>query len=127
MEEVIRPNEERGQLLASIAVIVVLGIIAYFAYHITMHDESASQAKAIAQTFIQSSPVLQTDLGKVTAIKELDEKHESGAKPLWLIDYNVTGQKSSGKVEMKLRRVEGLWNVPLAQLDVAHQPPINLR
>jgi uncharacterized protein (UPF0333 family) len=127
MEEVVRPNAERGQLLLSIAVIVALGIIAYFAYSITRHDESASQAKVIARTFIQSSPVLQTDLGKVTAIKELDEKHEAGTKPLWLIDYNVTGQKSSGTVEMKLRRVEGLWNVPSAELHVDHQPPINLR
>jgi hypothetical protein len=126
MEETIA-RDDRSQLLLSVGIIIVLGVIAYFAYSLMMHDESASQAKEIAQTFIRSSPVLQTDLGKVTAIRELNEKHESGTKPVWLIDYDVTGQKTSGKVEMKLRRVEGLWNMPLAELHVDHHSPVNLR
>lgn len=126
MEETIA-RDDRSQLLLSVGIIIVLGVIAYFAYSLMMHDESASQAKEIAQTFIRSSPVLQIDLGKVTAIRELNEKHEGGTKPVWLIDYDVTGQKTSGKVEMKLRRVEGLWNMPLAELHVDHHPPVNLR
>jgi hypothetical protein len=127
MEATAPASDGRFQLWLSIAIIVCLGVAAYFGYRMVTRDRSADQAKALAQTFIQSSPVLQTDLGKVTGMKELTERRLPGASPLWAVNYDVTGHRGSGDVEMELRESQGLWTVPSAKLDVDHHAPVNLR
>jgi len=130
MEGTIRRSQvaqDPSQVWLSVLIIVILCVAAYLAYHFTMRDESADQANALAQTFIRSSPVIQTDLGKVTAMKEISENHVTGAKPFWAVDYDVTSGQKSGEAEFKMTKAEGLWSVPSAQLKMDHQPMINLR
>jgi len=130
MEGTIRRSQvaqDPSQVWLSVLIIVILCVAAYLAYHFTMRDESADQANALAQTFIRSSPVIQTDLGKVTAMKEISENHVTGAKPFWAVDYDVASGQKSGEAEFKMTKAEGLWSVPSAQLKMDHQPMINLR
>lgn len=119
--------QDRSQLWLSVLIVAVLCVAAYLAYHFAMRDESADQANALAQTFIRSSPVLQTDLGKVTAMKEVSENHVAGAKPFWAVDYDVTSGARSGEAEFKMTKANGLWSVPSAELKIDHKPMINMR
>jgi hypothetical protein len=95
----------------------------------TLHrDRVSDEAASWAKTFIQSSPVVEQQLGRVQTVKEVKEQHQAGKTPGWYIDYDVAGRHGAGEVEMRLTPdVSGDFNVPQAELVKDHARPIDLR
>jgi hypothetical protein len=121
-------QEEQGggdwpTLLGAAAALIAIAIIVFVAYRIHYRDNRSEQANNFATNFINNSPVVESRLGTVEEVKEIKELHQAGTKPGWDLDYNVTGKRASGMVDMRLTPNSSydLWNVPLAQLDIGHR------
>jgi hypothetical protein len=118
-----RGSDDWLTLLGAAAALIAIAIIVFVAYRIHYRDNRSEQANNFATNFISNSPVVESRLGKVEEVKEIKELHQAGTKPGWYLDYNVTGNRASGVVDMRLTPSSNydLWNVPLAQLDVGHR------
>jgi hypothetical protein len=115
-------------LIGGMAIVAVTAII-FVGYNIRHRDERAAQAADFAKIFIQSSPVVERQLGEVRAVKEVEEQHHTGKAVGWFLNYDVTGERRTGTVEMLLTPNPnyGQWNVPMAKLEMDHIKPVNLR
>jgi Cytochrome oxidase complex assembly protein 1 len=120
---------DRWMTLISAGIIVALGIIIFAVYKIDHREQSADQAASFAAVFIKSSPVVEQQLGEVRGMKEVKERHATGAARGWYLDYRVTGQDKTGTIEMRLTPNSnyGQWNVATADLQVGQQKPVTLR
>ncbi|HUN58546.1 MAG TPA: hypothetical protein VMU41_10565 [Candidatus Binataceae bacterium] len=105
---------------AGLAVIVSIAFIGSHFYH---RDQREIQANSFGRAFIHDSPVVEEQLGTVERVKKIEEQHQSGNRPGWYLDYDVTGRRASGVVDLRLTPSPnyGVWNVPLAQLDRNHE------
>lgn len=119
---------QRGTLAGAL-VLIALIVIVFVGYTIHNRETLAAQAKSFGKIFIQSSPVIEEQLGKVSSVKEVEEQHRTGNTRGWYLDYDVTGQGKTGVVDMRLTPNPnyGQWNVPLAELTIDHHKPVNLR
>jgi len=122
-------NIDRRSTLVGGLVLVALIVIAFVGYTIHRSDTPAAQAKSFGKIFVQSSPVVEEQLGEVRSVKEVEEQHSTGKARGWHLDYDVTGQQKSGVVDIRLTPNPnyGQWNVPLAELRIDHHKPVNLR
>jgi hypothetical protein len=102
-------------------------IVIYEVYRFHRHDVLSSQAINLGKTFIHSSPVVEEKLGTVKAIKETSEKHRTSPEPGWYVDFDVSGKRASGVVEMRMRKTNDQWHVPSAKLQMGHSEVISLR
>lgn len=112
------------RLLGSVGIVVAVVIIAFVVYKIKTRDTSESQALKVATTFVRSSPVVEENLGTVSALKESNEQHVDGQG--WTVDFNVTGMKSHGTVALTLHKQNGAWTFSSAELERGHGKPTNL-
>ncbi len=110
-------------------VVIVLGVVVTLvAYRIERHNYLSAGADNWGKVFIRSSPVIEQQLGSVRNVKSIEEKHVSGRRAGWYVDYDVTGRRGAGVVEMRLKPSEYAgWNVPLAELKEGRSRTINLR
>jgi hypothetical protein len=109
-------------------VIVVAGAVFFFVYTTLHRDRVSDDAASWAKTFIQSSPVVEQQLGHVQTVKEVKEHHQADKTPGWYLDYDVAGRRRARQVEMRLiPDVSGDFNVPQAELVRDPARPINLR
>ncbi len=100
-------QSETLRLLGSLAIVVIVIVIGVTLYTIRNRDAVASQAIGITQTFIKASPVVETDLGPVVAIKEDSEKRVDGRG--WMVDYTVRGKKAQADVDFVVKKSDGRW------------------
>jgi hypothetical protein len=114
-------------VVISLAVIVIGAIVIFEIYRVQWHDLLSSQAVDLGETFIHSSPVVEEDLGSVQTVKETREEHRSKPAAGWHLDFDVSGKRRSGVIEIRLRNVNGQWEVPAADLKIGQSRPVNLR
>jgi hypothetical protein len=114
------------RLLASVGVVVALGVIAFVVWSYFKNSRMTSQAEKVATTFVRSSPKVAQNLGPVVSVKQTREARVNGPLSGWKVDMDVTGQKAKGVVDMTLQNVNGEWNVPQATLDQSNAKPVNL-
>ncbi len=122
--------EEDGRWFRAVICLVALVIaviVIYEVYRFHRHDVLSSQAINLGKTFIHSSPVVEENLGTVKAVKETSENHRTSPVPGWYVDFDVSGKRASGVVEMRMRRTNDQWHVPSAQLQMGHSEVISLR
>jgi hypothetical protein len=115
------------RVLISLIVIIIGAIVAFQIYRIRRHDLLGAEAVALGETFIQSSPVVEEDLGTAKAVKETNEEHRLGSAPGWYVNFDVSGKHRSGVVEIRLRATNGQWLVPSAELKMGPRRVVNLR
>lgn len=121
-------DESRSLKVAiSLAIIVIGAIVIFEIYRVRRHDLLASQAIDLGETFIHSSPLVEEALGSVQTVKETREEHRSNPAPGWYVDFDVSGKRRSGVVEMRLQNANGQWHVPSAELKMGPRGPMNLR
>lgn len=122
-------NDESRSLkvVISLAVIVIGAIVIFEIFRVRRHDLLASQAIDLGETFIYSSPLVEEDLGSVQTVKKTREEHRLNPAPGWYLDFDVSGKRRSGVVEMRLQNANGQWHVPSAELKTGHRGPVNLR
>ena len=84
-------------LVIGACAIVALAVVVFLVYTARHHDEVAMQAAGFAKTFIQSSPVVEKQLGEVRTVKEVEEKQRSGKLAGWYLDYDVTGREGRNR------------------------------
>ncbi len=122
-------NDESRWLKAAVCLVaIVIGVIVAFQIsRIRRHDLLNAQAIDFGKTFIHSSPLVEEDLGTVTTVKETTEEHRTRQAPGWYIDFDVSGKRRSGVVEMRLRNANGEWHVPSAELKIGHAEAVSLR
>jgi hypothetical protein len=114
------------RLIASVGVVIALGVIAFVVWSYLQNSHMTSQAENVAATFVRSSPKVAQNLGPVVSVKETRQARVNGPLSGWKVDMNVTGQKAKGVVDMTLQNVNGEWNVPQATLDESNGKPVNL-
>jgi hypothetical protein len=109
--------------------VIAFGIVAAIALYTIHHrDYLAEQADSWARTFIRSSPVVEEQLGRVKNVKQVSEDHVAGKAPGWYLDYDVTGRRGMGVVDMRMTPYQyDDWRIPFAELDESQHKPINLR
>jgi hypothetical protein len=126
-----RPRDSsRAKVKMLVPAVVIVGIVAaaYAGYRAHQNADVANQASVFASNFIRSSPIVQSQLGKVEELKKIKEKHLTGQRPGWYLHYDVIGHRASGLVDMRITPNPNYdsWNVPVAQLDVC-QKSVGLR
>lgn len=100
----------------------VLIVIAYGIITMIRDRHWAEAARQQAKLFVQSSPVLSHDLGPITTMRQTAEERASGSPPTYEVDFQVTGQKAGGTVEIKLQRSGPQeWLVSSAKLERGDQ------
>jgi cytochrome oxidase complex assembly protein 1 len=122
-------NEESNVVRVglSIAVIVLCAAIIFTFFAIRRKDRLASQAVNLGTTFIESSPVVEENLGTVQSVKEVREGRPSDRPQVWNVAFDVSGTQRSGEVQMRLQNADGQWNVLSAKLEEGRNRPVNLR
>jgi len=119
---------QRFRNVIAVLLIVAAAIAAAALYNMRQRAHLSSTAKTWASEFIRSSPVVEQQLGRVEALKEVEEQERGGKTPGWYLDYDVSGRHRDGVVTMRLTpNLNGGWNVPLAEVETDHAKPINLR
>ena len=115
--------------LGSIGIVIIIGAVVFVAYTISTRDRMASQALKITRTFVRSSPVVETDLGQVISMKKIGEQRVGNGwigTRSWAVDFDVTGKKTSGTVQVLVRKENGEWSFARADLQQGHGKPTNL-
>jgi hypothetical protein len=110
-----------------LAVIVIAAAVIFEIYRVRRHDLLGSEAMSVGETFIYSSPVVEEKLGSVQMVRKTMEERRLNPAPGWYIDFEVSGRRRSGVVEMQLRNENGQWQVPSAELKFGPNGPVNLR
>jgi hypothetical protein len=75
-------NRDRWTTLISAGIILALAVVIFTAYtlhHLRHRDQVGKQAASFATLFIQSSPVVEKQLGEVHALREVKEIYRTGA------------------------------------------------
>lgn len=123
-------TEAEGRWFRAVVCLVALvigAIVVYEIYRFHRHDALSAQAINLGNTFIYSSPVVEKNLGTVKAVKETSEEYRTSSAPGWYVDFDVSGKRGSGVVEMRMRKTNDQWHVPSAQLQMGHSQVISLR
>jgi hypothetical protein len=114
--------------LIGIVIIICAAAIAFVVYTTHRHDYLSAQADSWGKVFIQSSPVVEEQLGRVRVIKLINEEYLSGKTRGWYLDYDVSGRRGQGTIAMRMNSSQyDDWNIPSAELEKDHHKPINLR
>jgi hypothetical protein len=126
---IIGPNSGNSWLRAlfSLVAIVVAAIVAFEVYQFRRRDLLATQAVSVGKVFIQSSPVVEEHLGRVDVITTDIEQHRSGSAPRRYVDFDVSGKRRSGIVEMRVSYSNDEWQIPSAQLKLGQAEVVSLR
>lgn len=117
------------RILGSIGIVIIIGVVVFVVYTITTRDRMASQALKITQTFVRSSPVVESDLGHVISLKKIGEQSVGdgwiGTRN-WMVDFDVTGKKASGTVQILVKKQNGQWGFARADLRQGQSKPTSL-
>jgi hypothetical protein len=103
--------------LGAIGLVVALTVICFFVLRYYRTAQMTAQAKNVAVLFIKSSPNVEKNLGAVIKVTPQSAAKTSGAMPTWKVDFNVSGKKGQGTVDMLVSNNGGNWNIPDAKLD----------
>jgi cytochrome oxidase complex assembly protein 1 len=113
-----------ANVLGSIGIAIVVAAVIFAVYTIRTRDQMASQALNLGKTFIHSSPVVEEDLGPVASMKKRAEKRIAGKG--WIVDFDVTGTKARGSVELLMQKKAGEWTFSQADLKTGRGKTSNL-
>ncbi|HKV55721.1 MAG TPA: cytochrome c oxidase assembly factor Coa1 family protein [Candidatus Binataceae bacterium] len=103
--------------IIAVVVVVAIALVAFFGFRFEHNAYMKTQAANVAKLFIKSSPNVEKNLGTVVQLTQKSEARANGAMPGWKVDFNVSGKKAQGTVEMVVRNDGGNWNVPEAKLE----------
>ncbi|HTT77824.1 MAG TPA: hypothetical protein VMF50_17805 [Candidatus Binataceae bacterium] len=111
------------QPIIGAAVILALFAILFVGYRVAHGVDRGDEANSFARTFIQSSPVVLEQVGKVEQIKQAEKMHQQGQHSGWDLHYDVVGSRGKAAVDMLLTPNPnyGIWNVPKAKIIQGHE------
>jgi hypothetical protein len=118
-------NKTRNIIVLCVIILIAVGC--YFGANWDHAFNTSDAASTFAQQIIRNSPVVDKHLGWVTSLKQTGEHYTSEAEPKVLLDFDVTGRKGNGTVQLTLQRINhNIWSVPSANMKVGTQK-ISLR